>query len=51
MWRDPKTTVAGLICLAAVGGLLGHLIDLPTCVTILGIAGGGVGILAKDTRK
>lgn len=51
MWRDPKTSVAGLICLAVTVALIFHKIDLPTCVAILGICGGAIGITAKDGEK
>jgi len=49
MFRDPKTTFGGIVCILAVIGLLFHKIDLSACVTILGIAGGVIGFASKDS--
>ncbi len=49
MFRDIKTTIGGLICLAAVVGLLAHLIDINACVVLLGIGGGAIGFASKDS--
>jgi hypothetical protein len=50
LFRDPRTTVGGLIALIAVIGLLIHSLDLAGAVTILGIAGAWIGISGKDSR-
>jgi hypothetical protein len=49
MFKDIKTTVGGLICLAAVIGLLAHWIDINACVVLLGIGGSAIGFASKDS--
>ena len=46
--RDPKTTIGGLIALAAVFGLLAHKIDINAAVVILGVGTTLLGVVAKD---
>jgi hypothetical protein len=48
LFGNPKTTVGGLIALAAVAGLLAHSIDQSTAMVLLGLAGAWMGIVAKD---
>jgi len=49
MFKDPKTTVGGLICLAAVVGLMAHWIDINACVVLMGIGGSAIGFASKDS--
>jgi len=49
MFKDPKTTIGGLICLGAVAGLLAHWIDINACVVLLGIGGSAIGFASKDS--
>lgn len=49
MFRDIKTTIGGLICLAAVVGLLAHWIDVNACVALLGFGAAAVGFASKDS--
>lgn len=49
-WKDPRTTVCGLAILGAVGGLLFHAISVETCIAIIGLFSGALGILGKDAK-
>jgi len=51
MLRDYKTTIGGLICIAAVVGLLAHWIDINACVVLLGFGGGCIGLASKDSGQ
>lgn len=51
MFKDPKTTIGGLIALATVVGLLAHQLDLTAAITLLGIAATWIGISGKDSGR
>lgn len=47
-YKDPRTTIGGLVALGAVAGLVFHAIDLTAAVTILGLAATWIGVAGKD---
>jgi len=48
LYHNPRTSVGGIIALAAVVGLLGHAIDTNAAVTLLGVAAALIGVTSKD---
>ena len=47
-YKDPKTTIGGLIALTAVIGMLTHQFDMTAAITLLGLAATWIGIASKD---
>lgn len=51
LYDNPRTSVGGIIALAAVVGLLTRVLDLTAAVTLLGVAATWIGIAGKDGGK
>jgi hypothetical protein len=50
MFRDPRTTIGGIIAAAAVLGLFCQWIDTRAAIELIGVAGAWVGISGKDSK-
>jgi hypothetical protein len=51
MTTNLKTTVGGLIALAAVGLLMFHQIEVTNAMELLGVAATWIGIASQDAGK
>lgn len=48
---DPKTTIGGIVILAIVGMLYAKILTAHEALPLMGLAGGWIGISAKDGNK
>lgn len=46
--KNPKTTIGGIVIVAALGMMWTHAVDVPTAMSLIGLAGAWIGVAARD---